>query len=45
MKNEFLSPGGSTPSESTLRYDYDRATGYPVRAEEPNGVVSIFEYQ
>lgn len=45
VKNEFLSPGGSPPSVSTTRYEYDPATGYPVRAEEGSGSVSIFEYQ
>ncbi len=45
VKNEFLAPGGSPPSESTIRYDYDPATGYPVRAEEASGSVSVFEYQ
>lgn len=45
VKNEFLSPEGSPPSERTTRYAYDPATGYPVRAEESSGSISIFEYQ
>lgn len=43
-KSEFLSPGGSPPSEGSTRYDYDPTTGYPVRAEHENGSVSVFEY-
>lgn len=44
-KSEFLSPYGGPPSESTTRFEYDPATGYPVRAEYENGTVSIFEYR
>lgn len=44
-KSEFLSPGGSPPSEGSTRYDYDSATGYPVRADHGSGSVSLFEYK
>lgn len=28
-----------------LRYTYDATTGYPIRMEESNGVVSVYEYR
>ncbi len=49
MKNEFLGTPASPPSPPSdwfeLRYTYDPSTGYPLRQEESNGVVSVFEYQ